>query len=161
MHNILYYNLNQFSVVIKFNLYQYELLFLILRRCIIVYALNATSVQVHSVVDFQRLIACLNVKITTYIQWTVVGKTLTTYMKLKEVLYTCSNTIKDNVIVIINIVYIFYIADHLNLSTFTLLFLFQFILTHWKDAQVYNAQLETHGLFKKNVSSPLKKCVKI
>lgn len=134
MHNILYYNLNQFSVVIKFNLYQYELLFLILRRCIIVYALNATSVQVPSVVDFQRLIASLNVKITTYIQWTVVGKTLTTYMKLKEVLYTCSNTIKDNVIVIINIVYIFYIADHLYLSTFTLLFLFQFILTHWKDA---------------------------
>lgn len=96
--------------------------------------MNATSVQVPSVVDFQRLIASLNVKITTYIQWTVVGKTLTTYMKLKEVLYTCSNTIKDNVIVIINIVYIFYIADHLYLSTFTLLFLFQFILTHWKDA---------------------------
>lgn len=115
-------------------MYQYELLFLILRRCIIVYALNATSVQFPSVVDFQRLIASLNVKNTTYIQWTVVGKTLTTYMKLKEVLYTCSNTIKDNVIVIINIVYIFYIADHLYLSTFTLLFLFQFILTHWKDA---------------------------
>lgn len=63
-----------------------------------VYASNATSVQV-PLVDSQLLIATLHVKITQtlYIQGTVVGKTPTTYMKLKKVL-NINVMIKDYVL---------------------------------------------------------------
>lgn len=72
---------------------------LILRRRMNVYALNATSTEAPPM-DFQLLIATLNVKITQtiHIQETVVGKTHTTSMKLKEVLYTCYHKMKDTVL---------------------------------------------------------------